>query len=176
MSLEDVSYEQRDQLAALMRELSDNPATRKEVLRLTKKIKPDLVIPELDIEETTTVAVSETRRELEAMRAELAQKRAEEDLDRRRNALIRKGYAASDEDVEEIEKVMLEKKIADHDTAAEYWQWMKQSAAPTPTGYNPSAINKFDLSKYYKNPVGAARDEAAKALQELRKNTRPIGF
>jgi hypothetical protein len=176
MSLEDVSYEQRDQLAALMRELSDNPATRKEVLRLTKKIKPDLVIPELDIEETTTNAVGETRRELEAMRAELAQKRAEEDLERRRNSLIRKGYAASDEDVEEIEKVMLEKKIADHDTAAEYWQWMKQSAAPTPTGYNPSAINKFDLSKYYKNPVGAARDEAAKALQELRKNSRPIGF
>lgn len=176
MSLEDVSYEQRDQLAALMRELSDNPATRKEVLRLTKKIKPDLVIPELDIEETTTNAVGETRRELEAMRAELAQKRAEEDLERRRNSLIRKGYAASDEDVEEIEKVMLEKKIADHDTAAEYWQWMKQSAAPTPTGYSPSAINKFDLSKYYKNPVGAARDEAAKALQELRKNTRPIGF
>ena len=176
MSLEDVSYEQRDQLAALMRELSDNPATRKEVLRLTKKIKPDLVIPELDIEESTTSAVSETRRELEAMRAEMAQKRAEEDLERRRNALIRKGYAASDSDVEEIEKVMLEKKIADHDTAAEYWQWMKQSAAPTPTGYNPSAINKFDLSKYYKNPVGAARDEASKALQELRKNTRPIGF
>ena len=176
MSLEDVSYEQRDQLAALMRELSDNPATRKEVLRLTKKIKPDLVIPELDIEETTTNAVGETRRELEAMRAELAQKRAEEDLERRRNSLIRKGYASSDEDVEEIEKVMLEKKIADHDTAAEYWQWMKQSAAPTPTGYNPSAINKFDLSRYYKNPVGAARDEAAKALQELRKNTRPIGF
>lgn len=176
MSLEDVSYEQRDQLAALMRELSDNPATRKEVLRLTKKIKPDLVIPELDIEETTTNAVGETRRELEAMRAELAQKRAEEDLERRRNSLIRKGYAASEKDVEEIEKVMLEKKIADHDTAAEYWQWMKQSAAPTPTGYNPSAINKFDLSKYYKNPVGAARDEAAKALQELRKNSRPIGF
>ena len=82
----------------------------------------------------------------------------------------------SDADVEEIEKVMLEKKIADHDTAAEYWQWMKQSAAPTPTGYNPSAVKQFDLNKYYKNPVGAARDEAAKALQELRKNTRPIGF
>lgn len=176
MSLEDVSYEQRDQLAALMRELSDNPATRKEVLRLTKKIKPDLVIPELDIEETTTSAVSEARRELEAMRAELEQKRAEENLEKRRNALLRSGKVASEEDIEEVEKVMLEKKIADHDTAAEYWQWMKQSASPTPTGYNPSAINKFDLSRYYKNPVGAARDEAAKALSELRKNTRPIGF
>ena len=176
MSLEDVSYEQRDQLAALMRELSDNPATRKEVLRLTKKIKPDLVIPELEIEETTTSAVSEARRELEELKAQMAQKRAEEDLEKRRNALIRKGLAQSDEDVEEIEKVMLEKKIADHDTAAEYWDWMKQSAAPTPTGYNPSAVKQFDLNKYYKNPVGAARDEAAKALQELRKNTRPIGF
>ena len=176
MSLEDVSYEQRDQLAALMRELSDNPATRKEVLRLTKKIKPDLVIPELEIEETTTSAVSEARRELDGLKAQLAQRQAEEDLEKRRNSLIRKGLAQSDADVEEIEKVMLEKKIADHDTAAEYWQWMKQSAAPTPTGYNPSAVSKFDLNKYYKNPVGAARDEAAKALQELRKNTRPIGF
>ena len=39
MSLEDLSFEQRDQMAALMRELSDNPQTRKDVLRLTKKIK-----------------------------------------------------------------------------------------------------------------------------------------
>ena len=176
MSLEDVSYEQRDQLAALMRELSDNPVTRKEVLRLTKKIKHDLVIPELEIEETTTSAVSEARKELDSLKAQLAQRPAEEDLEKRRSSLIRKGLANSDEDVEEIEKVMLEKKIADHDTAAEYWQWMKQSAAPTPTGYNPSAVKQFDLNRYYKNPVGAARDEAAKALQELRRNTRPIGF
>ena len=176
MSLEDVSYEQRDQLAALMRELSDNPATRKEVLRLTKKIKPDLVIPELEIEENTNSAVSEARKELDGLKAQLAQRQAEEDLEKRRNSLIRKGLAQSDADVEEIEKVMLEKKIADHDTAAEYWQWMKQSAAPTPTGYNPSAVSKFDLNKYYKNPVGAARDEAAKALQDLRKNSKPIGF
>jgi len=53
---------------------------------------------------------------------------------------------------------------------------MKQSAVPTPTGYNPSAVAKFDLGKYYKNPVMAARDEAAKALNELRRNPRPIGL
>jgi hypothetical protein len=176
MSLEDVSYEQRDQLAALMRELSDNPATRKDVLRLTKKLKPELVIPELDIEESTNSAVSEARKELDELKAQLAQRNAEEALDKRRSSLMRKGLASSEQDVEEIEKIMLEKKIADHDTAAEYWQWMKQSAAPTPTGYNPSAVSKFDLNKYYKNPVGAARDEAAKALQDLRKNSKPIGF
>jgi hypothetical protein len=71
---------------------------------------------------------------------------------------------------------MLEKGITNHEAAAEYFQWMKQAAVPTSTGYNPSAINKFDLNKYWKNPVASARDEAAKALTELRKNPRPIGL
>ena len=71
---------------------------------------------------------------------------------------------------------MLEKKIADHESAAEYWHWMKQAAAPTPTGYNPNPVAKFDLGKYYKNPTTAARDEAAKALSELRNNRKPIGI
>ena len=71
---------------------------------------------------------------------------------------------------------MLEKKISDHETAAEYFDWMKQAAAPTPTGYNPSPLKGFDLNAYWKNPVQGARNEAAKALQELRKNTRPIGI
>ena len=114
------------------------PETRKDFLRLTKKAKPELPIPELEIEDATTNAVS-------------------------------KAY--------EIEKVMLEKNIPNHETAAEYWKWMQQSAAPTPgTSYNPSTLSKFDLSKYQKNPVAAARDEAFKALNELRKSPKPIGL
>ena len=73
-------------------------------------------------------------------------------------------------------QVMLDKGITNHESAAEYWQWMKQAAAPTPSGYNPNAMGKFDLGKYWKNPVAGARDEAAKALAELRKNPRPIGL
>ena len=53
---------------------------------------------------------------------------------------------------------------------------MKQSAAPTPSGYNPNAMNKFDLTPYWKNPVTGARNEAVKALTEIRKNPRPIGL
>ena len=65
MSLEDMSFEQRDQMALLMRELSDNPETRKEILRLTRKVKPGLIIPELDIEDHTSSAVSKVHQELE---------------------------------------------------------------------------------------------------------------
>jgi hypothetical protein len=71
---------------------------------------------------------------------------------------------------------MLEKKIADHETAAQYHQWMKQAAVPTPSGYQPSAVKSFDLNKFWKNPGVAAREEAVKALNELRKPMRPIGL
>jgi hypothetical protein len=176
MSLEDMSFEQRDELALLMRQLAENPATRKDVLRLTKKLKPELPIPELDIEEHTQNAVSLSNKRVEELEAKLRERDALNDLEQRRNKLMKKGLIQNESDIEEVEKVMLEKGITNHEAAAEYWQWMKQSAAPTPSGYNPSAINKFDLNKYWKNPVAGARDEAAKALNELRKNPRPIGL
>lgn len=176
MSLEDLTPEARDELALLARQLAENPATRKDMLRLTKKIKPDMPIPELEIEDSTNTAVQKANDRVAQLEARLQQKEAMEELNKRRSKLKEKGLVESDEQIEEVEKVMLEKGITNHDTAAEYWEWMKQTAAPTPTGYNPSAVKQFDLNKYYKNPVGAARDEAAKALQELRKNTRPIGF
>jgi len=176
MSLEDLSFEQRDQMAALMRELSDNPATRKDVLRLTKKIKPDLVIPELEIEDKTTSYIEKLEGRLAERDAKDREQEALRDLESRRMKLMKKGLIKDESEIEEVEKVMLEKGITNHEAAAEYWQWMKQSAAPTPSGYNPSAVKQFDLSKYYKNPVGAAREEAAKALNELRNPRRPIGL
>jgi hypothetical protein len=176
MSLEDMSFEQRDQMALLMRELSDNPSTRKDLLRLTKKIKPELVMPELDIEDHTSSAVSKVYQELEQMKSQKREDDAIADLNKRRMSLIKKGLIRDESEIEQVEKIMLDKGITNHESAAEYWDWMKQSAVPTPTGYNPSAVAKFDLGKYYKNPVMAARDEASKALNELRRNPRPIGL
>jgi hypothetical protein len=176
MSLEDLSLEARDELAALAKKLADNPKTRKEFLRLTKSVNPDLPIPELEIEERTTNALDQMRQENEAIRAQLREKEALETLEKRRNALMKKGLVQSEDDISQVEKVMLDKKIADHETAAEYWQWMKQTAEPTASSYQPNTMSKWDLSKFMKNPVGAARDEAFKALHELRKPNRPIGL
>lgn len=176
MSLEDLTPEARDELALLARQLAENPTTRKDMLRLTKRIKPDLPIPELEIEEYTRSAVDSANDRVAQLEARLREKEAMDELNSRRNKLKSKGLIDKDEDIEEVEKVMLEKGITNHEAAAEYWRWMQQSAAPTPTGYNPSAINKFDLSKYWRNPVAGARDEAAKALNELRKNPKPIGL
>jgi len=178
MSLEDLSFEQRDQLAQLAKTLSENPSTRKEFLRMTKKVNPDLPIPELEIEDYTHQKVSAAEERVMQLESKLREKDAVEELNRRRQAVIKKGLATED-NIGEIEKLMLEKGMTNHETAAEYFDWMRQAAEPTPNsamGYSSSALNKFDLSKYWKNPQMGARDEAAQALKDLRKNTRPIGI
>jgi hypothetical protein len=176
MSLENLSLEARDELAQLAQSLAENPETRKDFLRMTKKVKPDLPIPELEIEEFTNKAISRNDERVQMLEAKLREKEALEDLEKRRRALVKKGLISNEDEVDAVEKIMLERGITNHETAAEYHQWMKQAATPTPTGYNPNAINKFDLNKYWSNPRDAARNEAAKALEDLRRPQRPIGL
>jgi len=176
MSLENLSLEARDELAALAQTLAENPDTRKDFLRMTKKVKPDLPIPELDIEDYTHRAVSKSEDRVQALEAKLREKEAMEELQKRRQSLMKKGLISNESEVDDVEKIMLERGITNHETAAEYHQWMKQAAVPTSTGYNPSAVKQFDLNKYWKNPAAAARNEAMNALNDLRKPQRPIGL
>ena len=176
MSLENISLEARDELAALAQQLAENPATRKDFLRMTKKVKPDLPIPELEIEDYTQKAVNKSEERVQALEAKLRERDAVEELNKRRQSLMKKGLISNEDEVSDVEKIMLEQGITNHETAAQYHNWMKQAAVPTSSGYNPSPVKQFDLNKYWKNPVGAARDEAARALSDLRKPTRPIGL
>jgi hypothetical protein len=176
MSLENLSLEARDELAALAQTLAENPETRKDFLRMTKRVKPDLPIPELDIEDYTHRAVSRSEDRVQALEAKLREKEALEELQNRRQSLMKKGLIANESEVGDVEKIMLERGITNHETAAEYHQWMKQAAVPTSSGYNPSAVKQFDLNKYWKNPAAAARNEAMNALNDLRKPQRPIGL
>ena len=174
MSLENATAE--SELAALAQQLAENPETRKDFLRLTKKVKPDLPIPELDIEERASQVYSKADARVQELETKLKQKEAVEELERRRQTLVKKGLVDAEDDIKDVEKLMLERGITNHETAAEYHRWMKEAAKPTPSGYNPSLFKKINLSKYWKNPVMAARDEASKALNELRQPRRPIGL
>ena len=176
MSLENLDPSARDELAALAQQLAENPETRKDFLRMTKKVKPDIPIPELELEQTVNRAVSQADQRVQQLEAKLREKEAMDTLEKRRHALLEKGLIESKDDIKAVEKLMLERGITNHETAAEYHKWMKQAATPTSSGYNPNAVKQFDLGRYWKNPTGAARDEAVKALTELRKPTRPIGL
>lgn len=175
-SLEDLTPEARDELALLGRRLADNPKTRNEYLKLVREINPDVPMPELDMEERAKKLESKTSEQVESLKAELQKRDAEQELERRRNRVKARGL-----DHEEVEKVMLEKGITSHDTAAEFLEAQKRAAPPTPTTtFNPSVMDqtaKKTLSGFWKNPVQAARNEAASALQEIRTNNpKPIGF
>lgn len=179
-SLEDLAPDARDELALLARRLAENPNTRKEFLRLTKRANPDLPIPELEIEDTVSQATQAAQSRIEQLEARLRERDAVDELEKRRQSLVKKGKVAEESEIEQIEKIMLEKGITNHETAAEYHRWMREAAAPTPTGYNRNVLDtaaRATLANYWKNPQMAAREEASKALNELRGGPRrPIGL
>jgi len=176
MSLENLSIEAQAELAALAKSLAEDPKTRKQFLQLTKQVRPDVPIPEIEIEERTTQVLADANKRVESLEAKLRAKEAKEELERRRNELKAKQLISSDEEISEIEKLMIDKGIANHETAAQYHSFMKQAAAPTPSQFPQPVMSKFNTQDYMKNPVGAARDAAHAALAEFRKNPRPIGL
>jgi hypothetical protein len=176
MSLENYSPEAIEELAALSKRLSEDPATRKDFLRLTKRVHPDLPVPEIEMEEAVNQRASAAEQRVAQLEAKLKQREVRDELMKRRNNLKEKGYVQSDEEILEIEKLMTEKGIANHETAADYWQKSRESAVPTPNGFPQPVMSRFDIKGYMKNPVGAARENAAAALAELRKNPKPIGL
>jgi multidrug resistance efflux pump len=175
MSLENLSLEARDELAGLAQTLAENPDTRKDFLRMTRRVKPGMPIPELDIEDHTNRAISASDSRVQALEAKLRERDAIEELTKRRNSLVRKGLVKENE-IDEVEKLMLQKGINNHESAAEYFEFMRQAAKPTPTGYNPSAVKNLNLGAFWKDPKGAARNEAAAALADVRRPIRPIGL
>ena len=93
MSLENLTLEARDELALLAQSLAENPATRKDFLKLTKKAKPEMVIPELDIEEKTNEHLSAANKRVEALESQLREREIREELERRRSSVVKIGRA-----------------------------------------------------------------------------------
>lgn len=176
MSLENYSPEAISELAALSKRLSEDPSTRKEFLRLTKRVHPDLPVPEIEMEDAVEKRVRAAEDQVSKLQAQLKSRDVREELTKRRNNLKSKGFAQSDDDILEIEKLMTEKGIGNHETAADYWQKSRETAVPTSNGFPRPVMAQFDIKGYMKNPIGAARENAVAALAELRKNPRPIGL
>jgi hypothetical protein len=136
-------------------------------------------IGEIDLKDEMFSKFEQAQNRVEHLEGKLREREALDELEKRRSKLVR-SKGVSEDEIAEIEKLMLEKGITSHEAAADYYNWMRQAAAPTPQ--KTFSRNMLDetardsLSKFWKNPAVAARDEAAKALTELRKNPRPIGL
>ena len=96
MSLENLSLEARDELAQLAQTMAEDPKTREDFLRLTQRVKHDMQIPEIQINDMTRNELAQMRQENEALQAKFRERDAVDDLNKRRASLVKKGLVASE--------------------------------------------------------------------------------
>lgn len=136
-SLEDFDAAQHGgataELAALAKSLSEDPKTRKRFLQLIKEKNPDQAIPELDLENQIAAFAKPHIEELSKIKLDLLKRDQEASILAKREALKAKGFTI--DDVSAIEKLMIEKQIGSHDTAAEFYRAQAALAAPTPSTF-----------------------------------------
>jgi hypothetical protein len=167
ISLEGMSSEAIQGLAQLAKGLSDDPKTRGRMLALVKERDPTMSIPEIDIPEQFNTLLATER----DARVKIENKMRDDDIRRevreKRDTIMGRGISAAE--VVEVEKLMTERGIINHDTAAEFYLAQKQMAVPTPPAhlsYQPLELPKFDLTKGNVRTQGKAL--AAEMLSGIR--------
>lgn len=168
-SLENFSEGDRE-LASLAKTLANDPSTRKDFLRLVKKQSPKTPIPEIDIEESLSQFAKPHLDKLAQMEKAALERDVKDKIESRRRGLKdSKGY--SDDDITAIEKMMVEKGIASHETAAQFYDMEKKLAQPSPSSLARMTTSLPVDKKSIKEAGGVkkwALTEAFKAAEEIK--------
>jgi hypothetical protein len=169
VSLEGKSDQEIQALAMLAEELAKNPKTRMGFLKLAKERDPSLVIPEIELENRIETITRAERERLEKLEKRLAEDDANRPVYEARTKLKDQGYDAKQ--IDDIEKLMLEKQIASHETAAEHYKLSQKAAEPTPDRFSQLTMPKLDIPKGM-TIQKYARDKAHEAMDDLIKARR----
>ena len=169
VSLEGMSAEAIADLAALAKGLSENPKTRPGMLRLMKDADPSLSIPEVDIPANIGAAVKPHLDRIAKLEREGNERAIRDQITERRASLI-KNKGLTEADIPEVEKLMIEKGISNHDTAADFLLSQRNSAQPTPSSFSQPAIPRPDMKAMGGNIGAWARNEATTAIADIIKN------
>ncbi len=155
-----------EDLGSLAKSLASNPDTRKDFLRLMKKARPNLPIPELDVEDQITASRQQDIDRINKLEEQLANRDIEGRISTSRKT-IKEKYRLNDTQVEEVEAMMTAKRIGDYDSAARLYQMEQEVAAPTPAAVTFDLPVKADELKGT-NINNWAKNEAYKTLREMR--------
>ena len=170
MSLEGKSVEEIQALAELASDLASDPKTRNSFLSLTKARNPNANIPEIDIPAALGAQFKPYLDKLDALSKREEERVLQERILASRRAIVAKGVAESD--VPEIEKLMVDKGIANHETAVEHYQMSKRAAAPTPSSMLPGLRRleqpKVDMKNFAGDPKAYTYNAAYSIIDELR--------
>lgn len=169
ISLEGMSPEAISGLAMLAKGLSENPATRNDFLKMTKTANPGVSIPEIDIPNQINSKLEEERKKREELEAKILESEVRQTIRDRREGLMKSKGLTFDQ-IQEVEKMMTEKGIANHETAADFFLSQQRAATPTPSGGSSAmhAMPKPDLKDFGGNIKQYAVQEARNVIDELR--------
>jgi len=171
MSLEGMSQDQIEALAALTKSIADNPKTRLQFQALVKTAHPDATTPELD----GAMAIRELAQQRQKDREEFDQYKAEQDARNKEMQewaeVVGAGHCTYN-DIQDVQKFMSENGIMNKKFGAQSWSQSKSLAEPS-----SAQVRSFEMPSTYIDKLKQgglkgfnqwAKDEAYIALKELR--------
>jgi hypothetical protein len=171
MSLEGMSQDQIEALAALSKSIADNPKTRLQFQALVKTAHPDATTPELD----GALAIRELAQQRQKDKEEFDQYKAEQEA---RNSEMREwaevvgAGECTYNDIPEVQKFMTDNGIMNKAFGAKSWSQSRSLAEPS-----SAHTRTFEMPSTYIDKLKAgglkgfnqwAKDEAYIALNEIR--------
>lgn len=167
-SLEDLSEPEQARALALYQFVQNNPDVAKRVRKMAKEKNPNMPVPESDVLE------DKVQTELESLREEF-KKRDEQQLQalqEQRRAEMHNRIKENGLDPEEVEKIMIDEKIGNYDTAIKYVKQMRELAPSTPEQITPMSLpSGKDL---WSDKNRWAKNQAFEAMNELK--AKRFGF
>ena len=160
-SLEDLSPAEQQAAANLLAFVNKNPDIAKQIRRKAKEQDPNFRAPDIEMEDQLAAQDAAHKKEIE--RLENSQLEA---LQSRRRAEAHDRIRAAGLVPDDVEKVMVDQKIGDYDTAIRYVQQERALAKPTAAEMAPHSMP--DNKDLWKNRNAFARSEAFSAINDLR--------
>ena len=167
----------------LLSSLLGNPETRATVQRAMKKLKPELVIPEIDVADQVASARKADEERIAKLERSIQEREIIDRIAAKRRAVQDK-YRLTEADIAGVEKVMLgdeasgQAPIPDYDSAARVYLASKQTATPTSVRAHAPVFEMPETDVWGKG-IGnkAALDkialsEAFKAFDEIGGNSK----
>lgn len=166
----------RRQVADFVESIWNDPQLNMEAKALIKKKYPNLAIPEYDLEKRVEQRLGEeraAREQVEVSRKQTEDKKRFEEL----RSKTQKEYGFTDQAMEDMEKMMVERNIGDYEVAATYVA--AKEPKPAEATFQDQYWNHDRASNWgeiTKDPEKWARGEILKTLQDQQQRERNQRF
>lgn len=171
--LRDLSEEEKNLTLDWIESLPNHPEYGPEIKKLLVKADPRVKVayPEIALEDRFDAKAKEQEEKLQKFLDEQKDKENKAYWQKQRETAKEK-YDLVDEDIQAVEKFMLDEHVGNYDLAAKHFAEQKKASA-VPTNYNDAVgVQLPNQTGLFQNPVAFARNEALKWFQERDRNQR----